>query len=142
MKVEGITIINLALSIIRVWVKLLKIKTRKNSPVKDGQILKTRKEGMLCINSMLLQYCTVLLKLIPIHSHRCTDILFLLLILAAWFGMTIIGLIVLGAIQDDHLSTGNPYRLTNPIDYAGKICGFDDGVKDLKKGYYLSLIHI
>ena len=51
--------------------------------------------------------------------------------------MTIIGLIVLGAIQDDHLSAGNPYRLTNPIDSEGRICGFDSGVKDLKKGYYM-----
>lgn len=60
-----------------------------------------------------------------------------ILILAVWFGMTIIGLIVLGAIRDDHLSTGNPYRLTNAIDYDGRICGFDSGVKDLKKAYYM-----
>jgi len=51
--------------------------------------------------------------------------------------MTIVGLIVLGAIRDEHLSAGNPYRLTNTIDYSGKICGIDSGVKDLGKGYYL-----
>ena len=51
--------------------------------------------------------------------------------------MTIVGLIVLGAIRDENLSAGNPYRLTNTIDYSGKICGIDSGVKDLGKGYYL-----
>jgi len=54
-----------------------------------------------------------------------------------WIAMTIVGLIVLGAIKDDHLSAGNPYRLTNTIDYAGNICGVDKGFKDLGKGYYL-----
>jgi hypothetical protein len=51
--------------------------------------------------------------------------------------MTIIGLIVLGAIKDDHLSAGNPYRLTNTIDSEGRICGFDSGVKNEGKGYYM-----
>lgn len=51
--------------------------------------------------------------------------------------MTIVGLIVLGAIKDDHLSAGNPYRLTNTIDYDGNICGIDHGVKNKGKGYYL-----
>mmetsp|Transcript_16362 Transcript_16362/g.27658 ORF Transcript_16362/g.27658 Transcript_16362/m.27658 type:complete len:673 (+) Transcript_16362:87-2105(+) len=70
-------------------------------------------------------------------KRGCTDILFLLLLFAAWFAMTIIGLIVLGAIEDDALQAGNPARLTNPMDYDGNICGISSGVKDLEKGYYL-----
>lgn len=54
-----------------------------------------------------------------------------------WIAMTIVGLIVLGAIKDDHLSAGNPYRLTNTIDFEGNICGVDKGFKNLGKGYYL-----
>jgi hypothetical protein len=70
-------------------------------------------------------------------KRHCTDTIFLVLICAAWFAMTIIGLIVTGAIQDDSLQTGNPYRLTNAMDYEGSICGIDSGVKNLGKGYYL-----
>ncbi|RYH28558.1 hypothetical protein EON65_11720 [archaeon] len=51
--------------------------------------------------------------------------------------MTLIGLIALGAIQDDHLQAGIPARLTNAMDYTGKICGYDTERKDLKYGYYL-----
>eukprot|EP01031_Cornospumella_fuschlensis_P046147 gene46147-56492_t len=51
--------------------------------------------------------------------------------------MTIIGLVVLGAIQDEHLQAGVPARLTNAMDYTGKICGYDSERKDLKYGYYL-----
>lgn len=54
-----------------------------------------------------------------------------------WVAMTILGLIVLGAIDDSHLKSGNPYRLTNAIDYNGKICGYDSDVKHEKYGYYL-----
>jgi hypothetical protein len=59
------------------------------------------------------------------------------LIIAAWVGMTIIGLIVLGAIKDSHLSAGDPHRLTNAIDYQGHICGYDSGFKSLSKAFYL-----
>lgn len=51
--------------------------------------------------------------------------------------MTFIGLIVVGAIQDDHLKAGNPYRLTNPMDYNGHICGYHSEVKHLKYAYYM-----
>lgn len=79
--------------------------------------------------------------LVSKHQAVTEDVVVLfvsqLLILAAWFGMTIVGLIVLGAIKDEHLSAGNPYRLTNTIDYEGNICGIDHGVKNKGKGYYL-----
>lgn len=51
--------------------------------------------------------------------------------------MTFIGLIVLGAIEDSHLTAGNPYRLTNAMDYNGRICGYHSEVKSKKYGYYL-----
>jgi len=70
-------------------------------------------------------------------KRHCTDSIFLVLLIAAWVAMTIIGLIVTGAIQDDALQTGNPYRLTNTLDYQGNICGVDSGFKSLSKGYYL-----
>jgi len=70
-------------------------------------------------------------------KRHSTDCLCLIGIIAAWFCMTIIGLIVLGAIKDDALQPGNPYRLTNTIDYQGNICGISSGVKNLEKGYYL-----
>lgn len=70
-----------------------------------------------------------------------------MLLIASWIGMTFLGLIVIGAITDEHLKAGNPYRLTNPIDYNGRICGYHDEVKDLKVGYYMpdltgSLLHV
>jgi len=38
---------------------------------------------------------------------------------AVWFGMTILGLIVLGAIKSDSINGGDPDRLLNAIDYDG-----------------------
>lgn len=61
----------------------------------------------------------------------------MILLLVVWAGMTFIGLVVLGAIKDDRLEAGNPYRLTNSMDYNGRICGYHSEVKDLKYGYYL-----
>lgn len=60
------------------------------------------------------------------------------MIFAAWFTMTIIGLIVLGAIQDDRLKPGDPNRLIHAIDYDGRICGVDKGVKDRANAYYMT----
>ena len=51
--------------------------------------------------------------------------------------MTLIGLIAIGAIEDPHLRSGNPVRLTNPMDYEGNICGFSVGLENKKYGYYL-----
>lgn len=51
--------------------------------------------------------------------------------------MTFVGLVSLGAIQDSNLKAGNPYRLTNAIDYEGNICGYTSGYRKKKYGYYL-----
>ncbi|CAM9403227.1 unnamed protein product [Chrysoparadoxa australica] len=70
-------------------------------------------------------------------DRKCTDILFLLLLMAAWVAMTALGLVVLGVIESEHLKPGNPYRLINGIDAQGRICGVDDGVKELPITYHL-----
>lgn len=59
------------------------------------------------------------------------------LIIVAWFVMTILGLVVIGVIKSNVLKAGNPYRLIYPSDYQGNICGYDSPVKNLKAGYYL-----
>lgn len=43
--------------------------------------------------------------------------------------MTYIGLIVTGVIPHESLEPGEPRRLINGIDYDGRICGIDSGVK-------------
>jgi hypothetical protein len=61
----------------------------------------------------------------------------MLLLIAVWVAMTFVGFVVTGVIQDSHLQKGNPYRLTNPIDYNGNLCGFDSGLHSKKYAYYL-----
>jgi hypothetical protein len=68
----------------------------------------------------------------------CTDILFFLILIAVWIAVSIIGLIVTGAIQNPTLTAGNPYRLLHAVDYTNHICGFDNGVTSTPYGYYLS----
>lgn len=70
-------------------------------------------------------------------KRGCTDIICLLLIIAVWFAMTVVGFIVCGIIQDDRLRQGNPEKLINAIDYKGNICGASAGYGELKYGYYL-----
>lgn len=62
-------------------------------------------------------------------SRKCTDILFLLMIFAAWGAMTVLGLIVIGTIPNESLEPGQPARLINGIDYNFRICGVDTGVE-------------
>eukprot|EP01006_Ploeotia_vitrea_P026083 TRINITY_DN59057_c0_g1_i1.p1 TRINITY_DN59057_c0_g1~~TRINITY_DN59057_c0_g1_i1.p1 ORF type:complete len:649 (+),score=-43.50 TRINITY_DN59057_c0_g1_i1:57-2003(+) len=69
-------------------------------------------------------------------KRGCTDCPCLLLLMAVWFAMTIVGFIATGVIENDNLKAGNPARLINPIDYRGRICGFSDGVKSKPIGYY------
>ncbi|GMI41077.1 hypothetical protein TrCOL_g123 [Triparma columacea] len=81
----------------------------------------------------------------PGADRGCTDILCSVLLLACWGAMTFVGLCVLGVIQNDMLKEGVPARLTNGMDYNGKICGVDDyvipetgkNIKDLPKAFYL-----
>mmetsp|Transcript_8524 Transcript_8524/g.13090 ORF Transcript_8524/g.13090 Transcript_8524/m.13090 type:complete len:646 (+) Transcript_8524:171-2108(+) len=76
----------------------------------------------------------------PCEKRKCTDILFLLLIIACWVAMTFLGFVVTGAIPSDTLDAGNPERLINGIDYEGNICGVDSGVKSKSKIYYLPAV--
>lgn len=62
-------------------------------------------------------------------DRKCTDVLFLLMLFAAWAAMTLLGLIVTGVIPSEGLEPGNPRRLLNGIDYEGRICGVDTEVK-------------
>lgn len=70
-------------------------------------------------------------------KRGCTDCLCLLVIIAAWIAMTVIGFIVTGVVKSELLQKGNPIRLTNEIDYDGRICGYDEDVKSKPNGYYL-----
>jgi len=71
------------------------------------------------------------------RPRHCTDCICLLLLIAAWVVMSIIGLIVTGAISNPNLSPGDPARLTNAMDYRGRTCGVTDSVKTRPSGYYL-----
>ncbi|CAM9299589.1 unnamed protein product, partial [Laminaria digitata] len=71
-------------------------------------------------------------------NRKCTDVLFLLMLCGAWAAMTLLGLIVTGAIPNDSLEPGNPRRLINGIDYDGRICGVDADVEEKSNIYYLS----
>ena len=62
-------------------------------------------------------------------NRKCTDVLFLLMLFAAWAAMTFLGLIVTGIIPAEGLEPGNPKRLLNGIDYEGRICGVGTEVK-------------
>ena len=51
--------------------------------------------------------------------------------------MTMVGLIVLGAIKDEHLQSGNPVKLTHAVDYNGRVCGYSSDVSAKPNAYYL-----
>jgi len=66
----------------------------------------------------------------PVEKRSCTDVLFLLLIIAAWVAMTGVGI--------DSIEQGDPRILVNGIDYAGNICGYTSSVKDLKYLFWIN----
>lgn len=70
-------------------------------------------------------------------KRSCTDVLILLLLLAVWGAMTLLGFVALGWIANDNLPAGNPNRLLSPMDYNGRICGYDASVASRRYGYYL-----
>lgn len=72
------------------------------------------------------------------RKRHCTDCLCLILLICCWIAMTAVGFVVTGVIEDSHLDKGNPARLTNAIDYDGRICGASSGVKDRPNAYYLT----
>lgn len=69
-------------------------------------------------------------------KRGCTDVLILLLIIACWFVMTIVGFAAIGIIKSDVILPGDPYRLTHAMDYEGNICGSGD-YDDRPMGYYM-----
>jgi hypothetical protein len=71
-------------------------------------------------------------------KRHCTDCLCLLMLMACWFTMTIIGFMVCGVIEDERLVSGDPARLLHAIDYDGRICGLDPGVRNRPNAYYMS----
>lgn len=78
------------------------------------------------------------------RKRKCTDFLFLLLLVATWVAMTGIGLAAMGIIKVDGLSKGNPDRLLNGMDYHGNVCGVTNYVTpngndtiDLPHAYFL-----
>lgn len=69
--------------------------------------------------------------------RSCTDCLCLLFLLIAWALMTLIGLAVIGIINIPQIPKGDPYRLVFPMDYNGRLCGFDSSMSAKPYGYYL-----
>lgn len=61
-------------------------------------------------------------------NRRCTDVLFMLALVMTWVAMTYLGA--------DGIENGDPHLLVNGIDYNGRICGVDSGVKDKPKVWY------
>lgn len=74
-----------------------------------------------------------LIPALPVEKRRSTDRLFLFLIILAWLGMTLIGLVATGRIKSDYIKAGNPSLLVHGIDYKGNICGISEEVADLPK---------
>lgn len=72
------------------------------------------------------------------QRRHCTDCLCVLLLLAAWIAMTVVGFLATGILESSAIKVGNPYRLTNAIDYYGHICGYSSEVIDQPYGYYLA----
>lgn len=70
-------------------------------------------------------------------KRSCTDVLLLLLLIAVWGAMTLLGFVALGWISNDNLPAGDPNRLLSPMDYNGRICGIDSAVSDKPYAYYM-----
>ena len=64
----------------------------------------------------------------PCKKRHCTDVLLLLLLLAAWVGMTVLGLVGMGTIDQcsNGLAPGEPKRLYNGVDVTGSVCGVNN----------------
>lgn len=75
----------------------------------------------------------------PAGQRGCTNCSCVILICAAWFAMTILGFMVLGWVDGEPygLKKGNPYRLTNAVDWQGQLCGFGEDVIGKSKAWYM-----
>mmetsp|Transcript_31320 Transcript_31320/g.31860 ORF Transcript_31320/g.31860 Transcript_31320/m.31860 type:complete len:671 (+) Transcript_31320:136-2148(+) len=70
-------------------------------------------------------------------KRGCTDCLCLILFIASWICMTILGFIACGVIYHPSLPAGDPARLVHAVDHKGSICGVSDSVSDRPYGYYM-----
>ena len=59
----------------------------------------------------------------PRSERKCTDVLWLLIIIAHWIAVTWLGIIAFGWVESPAIGQGRPYILTNWIDHNGWICG-------------------
>lgn len=64
----------------------------------------------------------------PTGRRRCTDIFWLLLLLAHWASVTYVGFVAFGWIDNGRIGKGRPEILTNWIDHNGLVCDDDAGV--------------
>lgn len=68
-------------------------------------------------------------------NRRCTDILFILILVIMWIAVTFIGLASLGLVKSDYIVKGDPNRLIRGLDNNGNICGVDNIVKNYPNKY-------
>ncbi|CAM9134848.1 unnamed protein product [Choristocarpus tenellus] len=67
----------------------------------------------------------------PVKNRKCTDIIFMVLIVCLWVAMTWIGA--------DSISEGDVDKLLAPIDYNGNLCGYTDGFENTEQLYYANV---
>jgi len=59
----------------------------------------------------------------PRTERKCTDVLWLLIIIAHWIAVTYLAFVSFGWIESGKIGQGRPQILTNWIDHNGYICG-------------------
>ena len=72
----------------------------------------------------------------PRSERKCTDVLWLLIIVAHWVAATWLGIIAFGWVESPAIGQGRPYILTNWIDHNGWICG-KEGHSEVETKPYL-----
>lgn len=70
----------------------------------------------------------------PIENRGCTDVLFTILLLIAWVGMTFIGVFA--------ISNGDLTILNHPTDYMGNHCGINHNGTDMTDYPYLYYVNV
>ena len=70
----------------------------------------------------------------PVEHRKCTDVLFLLLIIVTWTAMTAIGM---KATRE-----GDYRKVLYPMDYDGNVCGTNFGEVDMTEYKYLYPVNI
>ena len=72
----------------------------------------------------------------PRSERKCTDVLWLLIIIAHWIAVTWLGIIAFGWVESSAIGQGRPYILTTWIDHHGWICG-KEGHSEVETKPYL-----